>query len=165
MLHRSRRRLVGQRTALVNQTRGFLHEYGIVMAKGVSSVRRRVPEILEDATNELTSLTQKLVAELYDELCALDERVEGFEMRLKAQFRDNSMCQRLAKVEGICPVSATALVATVAMPRCSTVDADWLPGWVWYRSKPPPEADLDWEVLANAGTVIYVHYSSTVRAA
>ena len=113
MLHRSRRRLVGQRTALVNQTRGFLHEYGIVMAQGVSSVRRRVPEILEDATNELTSLTRELVAQLYDELCALDERVEGFEMRLKAQFRDNSMCQRLAKVEGIFPVSATALVATV----------------------------------------------------
>jgi transposase len=113
LLHWIRRRLVQQRKARLNQTRSFLYEYGIVMAKGVSTVRRRAPEVLEDASNELTSLTRELVAELYAELCALDERVEGFEMRLKAQFRARPMCQRLAKVEGIGPVSATALVATV----------------------------------------------------
>jgi transposase len=43
----------------------------------------------------------------------LGERLEAFEERLKAQFRDNPVCQRLAKLSGIGPVSATAIVATV----------------------------------------------------
>lgn len=113
MLHRIRQRLVRQRTTLVNQIRGLLHEYGIVMRQGVSSVRRRLPEVLEDASNELTMPGRELVAELYDELCVLGERIEGFEERLQAQFRADPVCQRLAKIAGIGPVTATAVVATV----------------------------------------------------
>ena len=113
MLHRIRERLTAQRTALVNQTRGLLHEYGIVIRRGVPSVRRRLPEILEDGDNELSMVGRELVAQLYDELCALDERLDVFEGRLKTQFRDNPACQRLAKIGGIGPVTATAIVASV----------------------------------------------------
>ena len=113
MLHRIRRRLIQQRTGLVNQLRGLLHEYGIALRKGISQVRRRVPEILEDATNELTVLGRELFAELYAELRALDQRVQDYDVRLKAWFRSSEVCQRLAQIEGVGPVTATAIVATV----------------------------------------------------
>jgi transposase len=129
MLHRMRQRLVRQHTTLVNQIRGLLHEYGIVMRQGVASVRRRLPEVLEDACNELTMPGRELVAELYDEWCALGERIEGFEERLKAQFRADPVCLRLAKIAGIGPVTATAVVATAG--NTSVFDSGrGLAGWM-----------------------------------
>ena len=53
-LHRIRERQIKMRTALVNQIRGLLSEYGIVMPKGVPQVRHKVPCILADADNGLT---------------------------------------------------------------------------------------------------------------
>jgi len=54
-LHRVRQRLIGQRTAVINQVRGLLAEYGIVVARQPSSLRRRLPEILEDGENGLSA--------------------------------------------------------------------------------------------------------------
>ncbi len=48
---RVRQQLVKTRTALVNQRRGLLAEYGIVIAQGVAHLRRALPEILEDPDN------------------------------------------------------------------------------------------------------------------
>ena len=53
-IHRVREQLIKSRTAQANQIRGLLGEYGIVLAKGVSQLRARLPEILEDAENGLT---------------------------------------------------------------------------------------------------------------
>src|SRR5438105_4414902 len=46
-LHRVRERLIGERTALVNEVHGLLHEYGIVIPKGVSTFRQAVVRTLE----------------------------------------------------------------------------------------------------------------------
>jgi transposase len=72
---------------------------------------------------------RELVAELYDEWCALGERIEGFEERLKAQFRADPVCLRLAKIAGIGPVTATAVVATAG--NTSVFDSGrGLAGWM-----------------------------------
>ena len=47
-LHRVRSTAVAHRTALINQIRGILAEYGIVLARGASNVRNLLPVILED---------------------------------------------------------------------------------------------------------------------
>ena len=46
-LHRLRARRLHDRTALCNQLRGLLGEYGIVFSRGVNVVRKRIPEILK----------------------------------------------------------------------------------------------------------------------
>ena len=51
-LHRIRRGLIQERTALVNQVRGLLAEYGIIVAQGVTKLRKQLPEIIADAENE-----------------------------------------------------------------------------------------------------------------
>src|ERR1019366_9711624 len=50
-LHRARQGFVIARTAQVNQIRGLLAEFGLVMPVGIRSIERKLPEILEDAEN------------------------------------------------------------------------------------------------------------------
>lgn len=55
MLHRYRKSLVHDRTALGNRMRGYLREVGLLLVVGFSQVRKQVPSLLEDAGNELTT--------------------------------------------------------------------------------------------------------------
>jgi len=112
-LHRIRQRLVQQRTTLVNQLRGLLSEYGVVLPRGISHIRGRLPGVLEDGDNELTMFGRELFNELYEEYRALNDRITGYERKIQQVFKQSEACQRLAAVEGIGPLTATALVAAV----------------------------------------------------
>ena len=70
--HRQRERIKKERTALVNQVRGLLAEYGIVINKGITAVRKDLPELLGDGENGLTALARELFAGHLEELHALD---------------------------------------------------------------------------------------------
>ncbi len=112
-LHRIRQRLVMQRTAVVNQARGLLQEHGVVIANGLGCVRRELPRILEDATNELTPRMRALLAALRAELRTFDERIEPIDAAIARTARDEPRARRLLEVPGIGPLTATALVATI----------------------------------------------------
>ena len=111
--HRIRQRLVRQRTALCNEIRGLLNEYGVIVAQGVKTLKRELPGILENEGNELTILFKKMLWELYRELCDLDQKVDMSDRRIKDIFNRHEVCSRLAEVEGVGPLTATALVASV----------------------------------------------------
>ena len=108
-----RSRLIKERTALVNQIRGLLAERGIVIAQGITRLRKQLPVIVEDVENELTPLSREVMRELSEELVALDERVTRADALVQRVFTQSAACQKLAQVEGIGPVVATALVAAV----------------------------------------------------
>jgi transposase len=109
--HRQRERLKKERTALVNQIRGLLAEYGLIINQGIAAVRRGLPEILEDAQNGLTPHSRALFAALLDELRVLDQRVADCEERIVAANKDNAICGRLEGVLGIGPITASAAYA------------------------------------------------------
>jgi transposase len=115
-LHRIRSGFMQARTRVVNQARGLLAEYGIVVGRQVGRLRRRLPEILEDSENGLTAFGRELFAGLYLELVHLDERIQVCDKRIDRVLKENEACQRLAEVEGIGPITATALVASVGDP-------------------------------------------------
>ena len=110
-LHRQRERIKKARTALVNQVRGLLAEYGIVINKGVAAVRKGLPELLEDAENGLTMRSRELSADLFEELRLLDERFKQSEKQIEASNRGNEVCQRLDEILGIGPITASATYA------------------------------------------------------
>ncbi len=112
-LHRVRRGVQDERKRCVNRARGLLGEYGIVMPKGIGAFRRRVPELLEDAENGLSALFRELLAELYAQVRALDERVAEYDKRLAQLARTDEDCQRLDEVPGFGAIISTALVASV----------------------------------------------------
>lgn len=117
MQHRVRSRVVAARTALANQIRGFLLEFGIVVPQGIRVLRRRLPEILEDATCEFGPAGRALLAELREELVQLDERVAELDARLEREAAADARCRRLRSLPGIGPLTATALVATLGDVR------------------------------------------------
>jgi transposase len=112
-LHRIRERQITARTALINQIRGLLAEYGIVIPQRASQVRHKLPFILEDAENGLTATARKWLHALAEELRALDQRIAATDQQIERVFEADEACQRLAQLAGIGPLTATALVAAV----------------------------------------------------
>jgi transposase len=70
-----------------------------------------------------------VIRELYEELVALDERVTRAEAMGQRVFTQSAACQKLAQVEGIGPVVATALVAAVGNAR-EFVNGRHLAAWL-----------------------------------
>lgn len=116
-LHRIRSMKMKQRTALINQTRGLLAEYGIVIAKSPAALRKAIPELLEDADNGLSFDFRQLLSELYDDLLAIDKRVMELTQRIERTVRTRDDGKRLLEIPGIGPLTASALVATVGDAR------------------------------------------------
>lgn len=110
-LHRARQRIVNHRTATVCQIRGLLPDRGITIGAAVSGVRRAVPLIPEDGENGLSAKMRRTIAELYDLFNDLARRINFFDKEIDAVFRQSEACQRIAKVKGIGPETATAVVA------------------------------------------------------
>lgn len=112
-LHRYRQRIIQQRTALANQIRGLLAEYGLVAAQGIGCLRKKLPQFLENQDNQLTSLALEIFSQLHQELLEVDEKVKFLDKRIARVCQENEACQRIKQVEGIGPLTATALVAAI----------------------------------------------------
>jgi transposase len=112
-LHRIRERQITARTALLNQIRGLLAEYGLVIPQRASQVRHKVPYLLEDAENGLTAPARTWLQGRAEELQALDQRIAATDQQIERLFAADEACQRLAQLAGLGPLTATALVAAV----------------------------------------------------
>ncbi len=113
-LHRVREQLLKSRTALVNQVRGLLGEHGIVAPRGIAYLRRLLIEILaEPGARGLSGLLGETLVEIAARLRFLDERIHSYDLRIGRVFAHDERCQRLAKVEGVGPLVATAMVSAV----------------------------------------------------
>jgi transposase len=116
-LHRARQGFVIGRTAQVNQIRGLLAEFGLVMPVGIRSIERKLPEILEDAENGLSGASRALFARLLVHFRALNRHVEELEREINAWHREDTESQRLQAIPGIGPLTASALVASIGDAR------------------------------------------------
>lgn len=116
-VHRARQGFVKARTAQANQIRGLLAEYGIVIAQGIGNITKRVPEILEDGENDLPGSFRLLIERLLDHLRALDRQVGELEVQVQLWHRDHSASQKLAKIPGVGPMTASAMVASIGDAR------------------------------------------------
>jgi transposase len=117
-VHRIRRRLVADRVRLVNQIRGLLSEHGIVIARDIAQLRRGLAVIVGNINDGLSEMLRALMRELQEELSELDTRIAAYDRRIREIFRTSEQCQRLGKIEGVGPVTATALVAAVGDRSC-----------------------------------------------
>jgi transposase len=112
-IHRIRSEVVRQRTAKVNQIRGLLAEYGIVVGRHVATLRRALPELLENAENGLSFDFRTLLDDLWQDLIRLDEREEEMSQKIHTLANSIPAAKRLQSIPGIGPMSATAIVCAV----------------------------------------------------
>jgi transposase len=113
-LHRVRERLVNARTALINEMRGLLGEYGIILPKGVTKFRQMLLSTLEKEQAKLTELRREVFGQLYEGWLTLEQRLAYDNAQLEAICQAHPVCQRLLTIPGIGPLTATALVAAVS---------------------------------------------------
>ncbi len=110
-IHRIRQGYVRSRTALINQIRGLLGEYGIVMRQGAEQVRLHLPGIINDESKALSGLMRRNLVSLYESLCFLDRQIVEQEQILKSISKENEVCKRLMTIPGIGFITATALIS------------------------------------------------------
>lgn len=113
LLHRLRSRHVQQCTAVCNQLRGLMSDYGVVVPQGKRKLVEALPRVLEDADNALTPVARENLARLFEELRGHIEAVARDEHQLLRLLKDNGAYQRLLSIPGIGPISASAVLAIV----------------------------------------------------
>jgi transposase len=72
-LHRIRERLIKARTALVNEIRGLLSEYGMILPPRLTQFRALIIDKLHEEQAKLTPLRAEVFWHLYDEFSCLGE--------------------------------------------------------------------------------------------
>jgi len=110
-VHRVLDRMIRQRTALINQIRGFLNEYGVVVGHGKEKLLAAMPDLLEDAENGLTPSSRALYQEMYEQWRQANEAIDRIEKKLKRQATTDEAAQRLMEIRGVAVKISTATIA------------------------------------------------------
>ena len=112
-IQRSRELLIRDRTAMSNHIRGLLLEFGITIPKGFSHLHAHVPEILEDAENGLPHTFRSTLYLMHERLIVIKRDIDVLTDRIEALVHANEPCKRLLEIEGVGPISAVLLYATL----------------------------------------------------
>jgi transposase len=106
--HKAKELAVRQRTALCNQIRGLIAEYGIILSQGVNNVRKNIPLMLDGETTQLSSAFKLILAQLWEQLRSLDNCIEMFGKTITESAKSNPICQRLQTIPGVGPMISSA---------------------------------------------------------
>lgn len=111
-VHRVRELIDKQRKQLANQLRSLLAEFGEVMACGIPTLRRELPQRLE----RVPALMRGVLQEAYERLVELQQHSQAHTQRIKQWAEADPLCKRLMRERGIGPMCATAFVASIGDP-------------------------------------------------
>jgi len=112
-VHRLREGYKEERTACINRIRGLLAEFGLVFAQSSQALRRALPEVLEDAGNELPSMARLALQRALLQWAEIDCHIAWCDERIAAHVRTDAQAKAASQLCGIGPVGASAVVASV----------------------------------------------------
>lgn len=112
-LHRMRSALVKWRTAQVNQLRGLLYEFGVVLQGGRQAGLQQIRDRMAELETVVPGILFDAMKEQLDRIRQLDEYVHSIERRMAGWKKQEADCRAIADIPGIGLLTATALVATV----------------------------------------------------
>jgi len=110
---RARYRLIQECVASSNHLRGILLEFGITIPQGFASLMRKLPEVLEDGDNELPDFYRPTLHRLYQRMLELREDLASMTSDVNLLVKNHPMCSRLTAIEGIGPICALSLYASL----------------------------------------------------
>jgi transposase len=108
-MHRVRQGFIQERTGTLNRIRGLIAEFGYVLPNGPEHIRRGVPAIID----ALPARVARCVRDLLEHAERLAAKVMEYEHEIRLGVRDNELALRAQTRQGIGPITASALVATV----------------------------------------------------
>lgn len=116
-LHRARDRLVGERTALINQLRAVLLERGITIAQGRRKLERHLAGL--HRPEGLSPRMCALIEDMRLQWSELDRRIAELDKELAEWVRNEEAARRLMTIPGIGVLNATALIAAIGRVLCA----------------------------------------------
>lgn len=129
-LHRSRDRLVGERTALINQLRAVLLERGIVVAKGKRKLEQHLAVLFDEQDGGVLSPRLRLLIEdMRGQWRELDRRIAAFDAEFVAWAKTNEDARRLVTIPGVGVMIASAMIAAIGKAETFTHARD-LAAWL-----------------------------------
>lgn len=108
-LHRVRQGFVQERTATLNRLRGLLAEFGHVLPLRAVEVARRAPQVLDSLPVRVAGCARDLL----EHAARCEAKALEYEHEIKAHVRSHALACRAQTRQGIGPITASALVATV----------------------------------------------------
>lgn len=112
-LHRIRQGLIQYRTGLVNQLRGLLAEFGLIIPQGRYQMHAHIPLILEDASNGLPALARQLIHGVWQRYQASHEQILEADRMLSTLARESEQARRLMTIPGVGEQVSTAVIASI----------------------------------------------------
>jgi len=112
-LHRLRSQWMGARTSRINFLRGCLREFGVCMPLGAQRAIQSVRDALANPNCPVPALLHDSLIELLTEIDALEKRCKLIERELARLHENDPVVERLLKIPGVGPLTATALRASV----------------------------------------------------
>ena len=116
LMHRCRELLIKQRTALSNQIRGLLAEYGVVIPQGMNQIKI-LPEILDSNKEKLSTRARCIFTRLHEQFKTLQEQICVYDKEIEQHAHEDVRCKEIQKLNGIGPITASAIVATIGDPN------------------------------------------------
>lgn len=116
-LHRLRQGLIDTRTALVNQLRGLLGEFGVVVATGRRRFEQALPRLIAQDSAEVPALLREALEPMRLQLLGVNEQIAQLDARIGAWHRQNEASRRASEVPGVGTLTASAAVATIGDPN------------------------------------------------
>jgi transposase len=101
ILRRARGRVVGQRTALMNQLRSLLLERGVTIPQGRGKLQDALAELLTAEGPVVSSRIQHLLEDMREQWCLLDQRISAFDDEFAGMARNNPAARRLATIPAL----------------------------------------------------------------
>ena len=112
-MHRVRSLYVKQRTARMNMMRGLLAESGIVMPKGQTNLMKKLTAVLADGCEQLSPIEKNLFKRLKEDWDKEEQEIIYHTSQLQKLAKEDEASRRLQTIEGIGPLTATAIVAKI----------------------------------------------------
>jgi transposase len=112
-LHRIRDRLIKQRTAMMNQTRGLLAEYGVIAQQGHKAFITLLHDINEQPLLADSVLLKEQLLEMIDEYHRYTQRIDHIAHQLEGIAKQNPLCQLLLTIPGIGKINSTLLYSAI----------------------------------------------------
>ena len=161
-IHRMRSQCIRDRTALSNSTRGLLGEYGIILSRGLATLRKSIHGLLEDADNGLSDRFRNLLARRYEQLVELDKHVDFYTNELEVLSQQDDSCQRFQTIPGFALSYPVPSVAPSVMVTLMTTVVTPLRRWDWFHVSIAVAVRMFCSALASEAIATCAAYSFMV---
>ncbi len=113
MLHRSRSGVIAFRTAICNEMRAILGDYGIRVPQGITRLRDKLAEVLSSEDSPLGEVVQQILTGHQQLWNQAEEQLARLDRALDSVFEKHEVCRRLVTIPGVGKLTATAVLGTV----------------------------------------------------